>query len=162
MVQNKLTKQLETFTHNQDIKNAINYISGKGSNFKHEIVIFYNALGLNKDNVTAGNDIIKMQKKKGKSNDKRRGYHMIISFPEEITDTDLVIYIAKLITKKIYNNGYQVYYGIHSSTDNLHIHIFINAISYYINGKKFHFNNQYTYDLSHWLTEEVIERITCY
>ena len=65
---------------------------------------------------------------------------MVVSFPEGVKKRD-VITASKLIGEMIFRDkGFQSYYGVHTSTDNLHIHFCINAVSY-LTGKKWHTNH---------------------
>ena len=61
---------------------------------------------------------------------------MIISFEENVDDLCEIDNLAKRIVFDILRD-YQSVYAIHEDTDNLHIHIVWNAVSF-INGKKWH------------------------
>ena len=72
-----------------------------------------------------------------KKNNGRRMYHMIISFNTSTKNLLKVKAVSKAVAKVIYEEGYLVYYGIHTSTDNLHIHFAIDSVNY-LSGKKWH------------------------
>ena len=63
--------------------------------------------------------------------------HIIISFEKQPDLTPRKL--RKLITKtlKYFGNEYQLVYAVHEDTDNLHVHIGINSVSF--EGKKFNF-----------------------
>ena len=63
-------------------------------------------------------------------------YHVIISFPGSLEDTAFVSEVADRIAD-YYFQDYQLIYGVHTDTANLHIHFAINAVSY-ITGLKYH------------------------
>ena len=62
---------------------------------------------------------------------------MIISFNTSTKNLLKVKAVSKAVAKIIYEEGYLVYYGIHTSTDNLHIHFAIDSVNY-LSGKKWH------------------------
>lgn len=59
----------------------------------------------------------------------RRLHHFIVSFPSEIQEEQVIFIVAEAIADYL-GAEYQLLYGIHMNTDNLHIHIAINAVSY--------------------------------
>ena len=79
--------------------------------------------------------MIAVQKAFGKA-DKRRMYQLIVSFEGNMRDADVIQQAADAIADMLFEE-YQVFYGIHISTDNWHIHYAINAVSYKT-GKKWH------------------------
>lgn len=123
------------YPENKDIKNLIAYIAGKGKNRYSEKVAYIGAYGVKKNFKKAAEQFIKMQNALGKAK-KRRVYHMCISFEKDIDNPDIVVQAAKAIGEEIFKK-YQVFFGVHTSTDNLHIHFAINAVSY-VDGRKWH------------------------
>lgn len=67
-------------------------------------------------------------------------YHMVISFPQKVRDKAMVQKAADTAADILFEN-YQVFYGIHLSKENWHIHFAINAVSYRT-GNKWHQNNR--------------------
>ena len=65
--------------------------------------------------------------------DGRRVMHVIISFPAK-GDINMVQEKAESIARSI-GTAYQCIWGIHTDTNNLHIHLGINAVSY-LEGRK--------------------------
>lgn len=126
------------YEKDSDIQNLIKYIAGKGRNKKREKVFYVGSKGISKEPAKATEQVINMQKILGK-NEGRRVYHMIISFPENVSNLSVVKAAGKAVAETIYEEGYLVYYGIHTSTDNLHIHFAIGAVNY-LSGKKWHRN----------------------
>lgn len=125
------------YLQDKDIKNLIAYIDGNGKNEDTQNVIYTNANGVKRGCNEAAGQFIKMQRALGKTNG-RRAYHMVVSFEDNISNPDIVIQASEAIGKEIFRK-YQVFFGIHASTDNLHTHFAINAVSY-IDGKKWHTN----------------------
>ena len=112
----------DRYEKDKDIQELTQYIAGEGTNKEKEEVFYIGSKGLDQEHDKAAKQIIKMQRALKKNNG-RRMYHMIISFNTS--------------TKIIYEEGYLVYYGIHTSTDNLHIHFAIDSVNY-LSGKKWH------------------------
>lgn len=71
-----------------------------------------------------------------KKRSKRRIYHMIISFPEEEEDIYSIYMFGQRVIEHFFEN-YQCVFAVHDDTENLHIHIGWNAVSYR-DGKKWH------------------------
>lgn len=127
----------EHYPKDSDIRNLMAYIAGNGKwNYKEQVT-YIGALGIKKNYEKAASQMIKTQKAFGK-NKQRRVYHMIVSFSKEIKDIEIVKRTSKIIAAELFKR-YQVFYGIHASTENLHIHFAINAVSYR-DGKKWHMN----------------------
>ena len=62
---------------------------------------------------------------------------MVVSFPVGFScPYSFIVEVADSIGQD-YLQDYQTYYAVHDSTDNLHIHFAINAVSYKT-GKKWH------------------------
>lgn len=146
----------EHYSEDEDIKNLIMYISGKGSN-KGKEHAYVDANGLRCDAEMAAMQIIGMQELLGKVS-KRRAYHMIVSFTKGVK-LNSVISASKHIGEMLFREkGFQCYYGVHTSTDFLHIHYCINAISY-MNGKKWHTNRKEFWEFNEevrWLANKCI------
>lgn len=124
----------EYYTTEGDISRLMAYIAGEGNNKGREKILFMQAKGVSKSCKKAAEQMIKIQKHYGKDN-KRRAYHLIVSFPEGVEEAE-VIRMAGCIAEMLFTR-HQVYLAVHGSTDNLHIHVGINATSY-VDGKKFH------------------------
>ena len=123
----------EYYKEDGDIKFLLRYIAGETEN--KEKTRYYNGRGLPKDCRKAAEKIIKVQKKYGKTK-QRRLYQLFVSFPGEIDDVNYVKLVAESIANLLFDK-HQVYYGVHENTDNLHIHFAINAVSY-VDGRKWH------------------------
>ena len=122
----------EPYSGDRDIKNLLNYIAGKSKENKE--VRYYNGRGLSRDPKKAATNIIKIQQYYGKA-DKRRIFHFVIAF-QNMDDAGLAKIIAENITD-MFLSKYQIYYGVHEDTENLHIHFAVNTVSH-VDGKKFH------------------------
>lgn len=66
----------------------------------------------------------------------RQMYHYILSFSSDITNPWEVYEIGLEVTNTFFE-GYQTMFAVHENTDNLHIHIILNSVSF-ISGKKWH------------------------
>lgn len=71
--------------------------------------------------------------------DKVQMYHFILSFGE-IKNPCEVLEVGKEIMNKFFY-GYQVIFGVHEDTDNLHIHFAVNSVSM-LTGKKWHMDRK--------------------
>lgn len=72
--------------------------------------------------------------------DKVKGYrqarHLLVSFEDEAKITpDMACFIAYDIAR-YYSDRYQICFGVHLNTDNIHIHFIQNTVSY-VDGKLF-------------------------
>lgn len=123
------------FPNDADIKRLMAYIEGKGSN-KDTEKAYIGAYGTKKNHKKAAEQMIKVQKYFSKNN-ARRVYHLIVSF-KEIDSLDAVMRAAEAIAEEIFKER-QVFYGIHTSKEHLHIHFAFNAVSYR-DGRKWHKN----------------------
>ena len=65
--------------------------------------------------------------------DGRRVMHMMVSFPRKTVITEVESYAKKMVTE--IGKRYQLVWGLHTDTPNLHIHLAINAVSF-VDGKK--------------------------
>lgn len=129
----------EHYKRDKDIYNLIAYIAGTGKNTEKEKAVSVHGRGISNHYKKAPEQMIKVQKLYGKDQ-KRRCYHMIVSFDAEEDDCISVILAADAIASMIFEKmHHQVFYGIHTSTDHLHIHFAFNAVNYR-SGKKWHQN----------------------
>lgn len=101
------------------------------------LVRYYGGLGVCTDR---GIDFISAQfwlvKRVFGKTEGRQVRHIYVSFsPDEHVGPVCASQIAFLIAQ-YYGNRFQILYGIHEDTDNLHIHFILNTVSY-IDGKKF-------------------------
>lgn len=126
----------DRYEKDKDIQELTQYIAGEGTNKEKEEVFYIGSKGLDQEHDKAAKQIIKMQRALKKNNG-RRMYHMIISFNTSTKNLLKVKAVSKAVAKIIYEEGYLVYYGIHTSTDNLHIHFAIDSVNY-LSGKKWH------------------------
>lgn len=125
----------EYYKKDGDVERLLKYIAGEGKDALPNKTAYINACGLKKDPCKAAKQIYKVQKKAGKDRG-RRCYQLVVSFPKDFDDKNVVIIVATAIANNIYEK-FQNYYGVHVDTDNLHIHFAINAVSY-VDGKKWH------------------------
>lgn len=134
----------EYYCSDNDIRKLLKYISGEGKNKDREKVLDYRGKGLSANAERAAEHIIMTQRVYGKDN-KRRLYHMIISFPDDMRSKSAIRQTAESVADMFFSN-FQVYYGIHTAKENWHIHFAINAVSYRT-GKKWHQNKKQLADM---------------
>lgn len=121
------------YPQNSDIRKLFVYIAGKNRNKQN--VRYYGGRGVSKNPWKAAENMIKIQKYFNKDK-QRRIYHFVVSFSEKIEDVNCIKLVAENLAE-IFWEKYQVYYGVHEDTTNLHIHFAVNAVSY-LDGKKWH------------------------
>lgn len=129
----------EHYEKDKDMYNLIAYIAGRGKNVGKEKAVSVHGRGISGNHKKAVGQMIKIQKLYRKDQ-KRRCYHMVVSFDAEVDDRNFVILAADTIASLIFEEmHFQVFYGVHTSTDHMHIHFAINAVNY-MSGKKWHQN----------------------
>ena len=80
----------------------------------------------------AGEKFHRTEKPEGKEHIKM--HHYVFSFKgQEVTPED-ACYIAEQWAKKVFGNKYQILIAVHTDTDNIHVHVAVNAYS--LNGKR--------------------------
>lgn len=72
----------------------------------------------------------------GKEKGYRQARHLIVSFENEMVITPAIAYFIAYDIAGYYSDKYQICFGVHMNTDNIHIHFIQNTVSY-INGKLF-------------------------
>ncbi len=125
----------EHYGTENDMVSLLQYIAAEGSNRKKEIVLKSRGKGVSSKPVKAAGQMQAVQRIYGKES-KRRMYHLIVSYPEDMKEKAAILHAAEQIADMLFEN-HQVFYGIHTSTENWHIHYAINAVSYNM-GKKWH------------------------
>lgn len=91
-------------------------------------MLLYKGKGVSHKAHKATKQMIGLQKIYGKTTG-RRIYQLIVSFPNDMRNKDAIKMAAEGIADMLYVN-FQVFYGIHISKENWHIHYAINAVSY--------------------------------
>lgn len=127
------------YTTEDAIENVIRYALVKEKSKKK--VRYYGSRGVPSDVQGAKDKMVRLQRFFGKDGG-RRIYQMTVSFPEYFKNPGLIKDIADEIADYLFRNqarGYQLVYGIHEDTDNLHIHFGISSVNY-ITAKKWHTN----------------------
>lgn len=115
-----------TYKDSMAIGNLLNYITREKDSGGR--VKYWGTRGLLKNVKLAVKTIETMQKYLKKDHG-RRVHHFVLSFPSEIKEEQVVYIIAEAIADYL-GGEYQLLYGIHMNTENLHIHIAMNAVSY--------------------------------
>lgn len=122
----------------KDSLQLIRYIFGKSKSIeKQKLVRYTGGYGVNSydpDLCCGAMYIIKkLYRKTGE--DLRHVYHIVVSFPEYIKDTDTIKLVAIDICEYFYKKDFQCVYAIHENEENLHIHIVVNSTNF-ITGKQ--------------------------
>lgn len=125
----------EHYGTEHDMVNLLQYIAAEGSNWKKEIILKSGGKGVSSKPVKAARQMRAVQRIYGKES-KRRMYHLVVSYPEGMKEKAAILHAAEKIADMLFENC-QVFYGIHTSTENWHIHYAINAVSY-TTGRKWH------------------------
>lgn len=125
----------EHYESDSDMENAIKYFAAEGKNAGKEKLLKCRGRGVSSKASKAADQMIAVQKAFGKAA-KRRMYQLIVSFPEDMRNAVVIQLAADAIADMLFEE-HQVFYGIHTSTDNWHIHYAINAVSY-MTGRKWH------------------------
>ncbi len=121
------------YKNEKDVRQLCRYVVGKGKNSDKEIIALVGSEGVSKKPDKACTQIITTNRLVGKGKG-RQVYHVIISFRKGCSITE-VSKAAKSIAR-IYTN-YSCLYAIHTSTENLHIHLVFGAVNI-MTGKKLH------------------------
>lgn len=128
------------YSEDTDILKLLKYIAGKGAP-NRQTVIYVNTHHLPDGCKKALNQIIDTQKFYNKYKDKKRMYHMVVSFPVSFDCSyQFMEEIADSIAQKCLSD-YETYYAVHLLPDILEIHFAINAVSYKT-GKKWNKTSQ--------------------
>lgn len=86
-------------------------------------------------------------KKYFKKTDNRQIYHYILSFPSNVKNPWEVYEIGFDVVSTFFE-GYQTMFAVHENTDNLHIHIILNSVSF-VSGKKWHLTDAEYFSLKY-------------
>lgn len=138
--------------HNTDaVDKVIKYILKKESRCPDKYNVF-GSIGTYHNKIPKIIEDFKKVKKIHEKNDGVQIKHLIISF-ENIPDISPQK-LEKLIIRvlKTFSHDFQLVYAVHEDTDNLHIHVGINSVSF--TGKKFDFVNS---DM--WKFQKRVKRI---
>ncbi len=113
------------------LKNALEYIQNPDKTEQCHLVGGVNCLP-----ETAYEQMLDTKQVYGKSG-KRRGYHVIISFPpDEGVTPEQARFVAEGFIADTLNSEYEVVYGIHTDKGHTHIHIIWNSVSL-VTGQKY-------------------------
>ena len=129
----------EHYKTEKDMERLLRYVAAKGKNKQKELLLQSSGKGVSFNPEKATKQMKAVQRAYGKTSG-RRLYHLVVSFPKAIRNKEAVTNAAECIAEMLFED-YQVFYGIHASTDNLHVHYAINTVSY-ATGKKWHQNKK--------------------
>lgn len=124
------------------MKQRIKYVYDKST--------LINSIAVNTDSVdVVYKEFVKVKEEFGKKNKGNNFFHYVVSFSDEdtITKSQAMDIVDKFLQDEKFE-GFQIFYGTHQDTDNLHCHILINSVNM-CNGKKWHMKN------NEWLTFQI-------
>lgn len=154
----------EPYRGNQDILRLFRYIAGECDS-KEERTRYCCGAGVSAKPDKAAMQMIKLQMLYKKAAQRyggkvcRRIYHYMLSFPHSMDDANCANLAAAEVAD-IFSGEYQVYYGVHEDTKNLHIHYAINSVSY-VDGKKWHKSKKEMEELEAWMKEKARGVLGC-
>lgn len=118
----------DSFKNQSSISNLVNYaIKDKDKN----LIRFYG--GYNVDVLRAAGQMERVKEYYQKTHN-RLMRHIIVSFDEDITPYDA--YLLGWQIAAYYADRYQIVFGVHEDTENLHIHLVFNTVSF-VDGLKY-------------------------
>jgi hypothetical protein len=130
-------------------ENVLHYISD------HPIKNGCNGIGCSSNENTAIKDFHATQKLYHKSDGKQLR-HIVVAFTESMVINAINIqYIAYAIAHYFFNQGFQVYYGIHNSNFSdkaFHIHLAVNHVSF-LNGTRINSDIKSKYDFINYIKQ---------
>ena len=114
------------------IRNLIGYVTDENKTHK-----YIGAIGTNADEPEK---MIQQMEAVKEGFDKKHGYrqarHLIVSFENDEKITPDIAYFIAYDIACYYSDRYQICFGVHLDTDNIHIHFIQNTVSY-VDGKLF-------------------------
>lgn len=125
-------KDCGTAYHGKHLKIAINYILNPEKTQNGRLV-----KGINCQPELAYNQM-KSTKKKFLKEDKRQGYHFIISFKKGEVTPDVALEITEKFAKEYIGSRYETVIAVHDNTEHIHSHIIMNSVSF-VDGKKYRY-----------------------
>lgn len=126
--------------HGRRLKTAIDYITVLEKTQSGQLIGTINC-----QKETAFEEMINTKQRFGKE-DKRQGYHLIISFQEEETSPDTALEITRRFVEQYLGVEYEAIYAVHDNTDCVHSHIVFNSVNF-VTGRK------YRYEKGDWEKE---------
>ena len=130
MKQNFIRMVPENYSKDSDIANLMKYIADD-----KKCLHYIGVRKCRKNPELAAKSMIRTQEGYKKTTD-RRINHWIISFGKNVEDPKIAYAVAEQVAD-LFSEEYQVFYGIHENTDNLHIHMAVNTVSFR-DGRKWH------------------------
>lgn len=125
-------KDCGTSFHGRHLKSTINYIIDPDKTQQGRLVSGINCI------VDYAYEQMQETKKQFAKNNKRQGYHIILSFKDGETDADTVFEITRRFAEEYLGNDYELVYAVHDNTDHIHSHVVFNSVSFRT-GKKYRY-----------------------
>lgn len=122
----------EKYYSSTSIKNLINYATDYSKT--HGLI---GAIGTNPYDIDKMiSQMLAVKNAYGKCEDCRQARHIVVSFDENGSVDPEIAYIIAYDIARFYAGRYQICFGVHLDTDNIHIHFIQNTVSY-MDGKLF-------------------------
>lgn len=119
----------ESYLNYSSVFNLVNYaLTDKRT---HRRVRFYGGYNVEIDRVDSQMVLVKKYYQKDSGREMR---HFVVSFDEDISPYDAWILGWRIAA--YYADRYQIVFGVHEDTDNIHIHFVFNTVSF-ADGRKF-------------------------
>lgn len=122
----------EKYYSSTSIKNLINYATDYSKT--HGLI---GAIGTNPYDIDKMiSQMLAVKNAYGKYEDCRQARHIVVSFEDNGSVDSEIAYIIAYDIARFYAGRYQICFGVHMNTDNIHIHFIQNTVSY-VDGKLF-------------------------
>lgn len=122
----------DPYKKERDLRNVIAYTFGE-----HCKCGLYGAQGLLVDTADSMYANIMEEKREFTKDSGRMAIHIIVSFDQDMMkyiSPEVALHIGYDICAECFS-GFQIIFGVHDNTDNLHIHFVVNTVSYYTGNK---------------------------
>lgn len=122
----------EKYYSSTSIKNLINYATDYSKT--HGLI---GAIGTNPYDIDKMiSQMLAVKNAYGKCEDCRQARHIVVSFEDNGSVDSEIAYAIAYDIARFYAGRYQICFGVHLDTDNIHIHFIQNTVSY-VDGKLF-------------------------
>ena len=125
-------KDTGTSYHGQHLKRSIDYIMNPEKTQNGRLV---GAINCQPSNAF---EQMRETKRTFMKEDKRQGYHFIISFKENEVNPDVAYKVTEKFVKEYIGDRYEAVFVVHDNTDHIHSHIVMNSVSF-VDGKKYRY-----------------------
>lgn len=118
--------------HGQHLKHSIDYVLNPEKTEGNRLVGAVNCLP------DRAFEQMRRTKRLFNKEDKRQGYHFIISFKEGEASPDIAFKITEKFVQEYIGDRFEAVYVVHTNTEHIHSHIVMNSVSF-VDGKKYRY-----------------------